>query len=126
MPTSRTFKSSLFSKKARKAAISDAELCEAMKQVRNGQAEDLGGGVFKKRLNDNEDRSIILAKGRRFWIYEYLYSKQDKANIKQNELKDFRTLAKAYATLTGEQIKKLLADGALLEICLENPNEIQE
>ncbi len=27
-----------------------------------GQADDLGGCVFKKRLNDNLHRSIILAK----------------------------------------------------------------
>jgi len=30
-----------------------------------GQAEDLGEGVFKKRLNKNMHRSIVLAKGPR-------------------------------------------------------------
>ena len=36
-----------------------------------GQVVDLGGGVFKKRLNRNFHRGIILAKGGRVWFYEY-------------------------------------------------------
>jgi hypothetical protein len=41
------------------------------------QADDLGGGVYKKRLNDNMHRSIIIAKAGRHWIYAYLYAKKD-------------------------------------------------
>lgn len=32
--------------------------------VMKGQGDDLGGGVLKKRLNENRHRSIILAQGR--------------------------------------------------------------
>ena len=59
----RTFKTAWFSKAARKALIADKELCAAIAQVRKGQCDDLGGGVFKKRLDKNRHRSIILAKG---------------------------------------------------------------
>jgi len=62
----RTFKTVWFAKAARKARISDSELCDAIREVMNGQADDLGGGVFKKRLNKNMYRSIILAKGGRY------------------------------------------------------------
>jgi len=113
----RTFKTAWFSRAARKARIKDDELCEAIREVMNGQADDLGGGVFKKRLNKNMHRSIILAKGRRYWIYEYLFAKKDRANIKDDELKDFRTLARSYATLSEDQIARLLGDKDLLEIC---------
>lgn len=65
--TARTFKTAWFAKAARKALIKDDELCEAIQEVMKGQADDLGGGVFKKRLNKNRHRSIILAKGRRHW-----------------------------------------------------------
>ncbi len=58
----RTFKTAWFSKAAKKARIDDAELCKAVQQVMQGQAIDLGGGVFKKRLNENSHRSIILAR----------------------------------------------------------------
>ncbi|MGY3614028.1 type II toxin-antitoxin system RelE/ParE family toxin [Bradyrhizobium sp. USDA 10063] len=115
--TTRTFKTAWFSKAARKARIKDAELCEAIQEVMKGQADDLGGGVFKKRLNKNMHRSIILAKSGRHWIYEYLFAKKDRANIEDDELEDFRILAKSYATLNDEQIAKLLEDKDLTEIC---------
>jgi len=82
----------------------------------NGQADDLGGGVFKKRLNKNMHRSIILAKGGRIWIYAYLFAKRDRPNIEDDELEDFRTLAKSYATLSEKQITRLLQDNELMEI----------
>ena len=62
---SRVFKTAWFTRAARKARIGDGELCVAIQQVMAGQADDLGGGVFKKRLNDNLHRSIIVAKGGR-------------------------------------------------------------
>ena len=49
----RIFKTARFARAARKAHIDDDELCKAIRQIMNGQAADLGGGVFKKRLNKN-------------------------------------------------------------------------
>jgi hypothetical protein len=46
----RDFKTSWFAKAARKAHITDDELSSAVSQVAIGQADDLGGGVYKKRL----------------------------------------------------------------------------
>jgi hypothetical protein len=66
--TVRAFKTAWFAKEARKAKISDEDLCKAIKQVIQGQADDLGGGIFKKRLNDNMHRSIILANVDQYWI----------------------------------------------------------
>jgi hypothetical protein len=115
--TARAFKTAWFAKAARKARIKDDELCEAFREVLKGQADDLGGGVFKKRLNRNMHRSIILAKGGRRWIYAYLFAKKDRENIEDEELNDFRTLARSYATLSEEQMARLLEDKDLTEIC---------
>ncbi len=49
--TARAFKTAWFAKAARKALIDDEELCKAIVEVMKGQADDLGGGVFKKRLD---------------------------------------------------------------------------
>ncbi|WP_165185085.1 type II toxin-antitoxin system RelE/ParE family toxin [Caulobacter soli] len=122
-PQSRVFKSAWFSKAAKKARIKDSELCTAIAEVMKGQADDLGGGVFKKRLNNNMHRSIIVAKGQRYWIYEYLFAKKDRANIEDDELKGFRELAKAYATLQPAQLDELLGDGDLIEICRKAETE---
>src|SRR5271170_5464276 len=104
----RAFKTAWFAKAARKAAIGDEEVCEAIAEVRLGQADDLGGGVFKKRLDKNRRRSIIVAKGRRYWVYAYLFAKQDRANIDQDELRAFRKLANLYAAKTDVEIEKEL------------------
>jgi hypothetical protein len=124
--TARAFKTAWFAKAARKARIRDDALCEAMLEVMQGQADDLGGGVFKKRLNDNMHRSIILAKGGRYWVYEYLFAKKDRDNIAGDELADFRQLAKGYANLSDKQIELLLNDQDFVEICHDNPIQIQE
>lgn len=65
-------------------------------------------------------RSVVLAKGGRYWVYEYLFAKKDRANIENDELEDFRTLAKSYATLAETQIAQLLEDKELTEICHGN------
>lgn len=67
----RTFKTEWFTKAAKKAEISDADLCKAIEQVKLGQCDDLGGGVLKKRLNLNLHRSIIIANAGKFWIFTY-------------------------------------------------------
>lgn len=113
----RAFKTAWFSKEARKAGITDADLCAALKQVMQGQADDLGGGVFKKRLNDNMHRSIILAKGGQYWVYAFLFAKKDRENIAPDELAAFKKLAKAYAITTEATILAALKTKDLLEIC---------
>lgn len=93
------------------------ELCNAISQVMKGQADDLGGGVFKKRLSKNEYRAIIVARAGQHWIYEYLFAKKDHDNIDDDELTAFRLLAKGYAALSDAQIARLMRDGDLTEIC---------
>jgi hypothetical protein len=115
--TARAFKTAWFAKAARKARIDDAELCEAVGQAMQGQADDLGGGVFKKRLNRNRHRSILLAKGRLHWIYVYLFAKKDRANIDETELRAFRELAELYRRKSDDDIAKELEAGELMEIC---------
>jgi len=113
----RAFKTAWFAKEARKAKIADDELCWAIKQVMLGQADDLGGGVYKKRLNDNMHRSIIVAKAGRHWIYAYLFAKKDRENIAPDELVAFKKLAKDYIAASDISLAAQLRDNELLEIC---------
>lgn len=116
----RVFKTIWFNKAAKKASIKDSELYEAIKQVIKGQAVDLGGGVFKKRLNQNRHRSILLAKGEFYWVYEFLFAKKDLDNIDDLELVKFRKLADIYSRLTTEQVEQLIQKKSLVEIYDEN------
>jgi len=113
----RVFKTKWFSKEAKSHAIKDGELCLAIQAVILGKADDLGGGVYKRRLSQNRDRAIVLAKGGKHWFYTFLYAKQDRANINHSELAGFRELAKHYAALTNEKMMALIKNRELVEIC---------
>ena len=115
----RVFKTRWFSKAARKALVEDDELCEAISGILKGQADDLGGGVFKKRLNKNMHRSIVLARGRYNWVYVYLFAKKDRENIEHDELEAFRDLADVFAAKSDEDVAKELSAKELIEICHE-------
>jgi len=83
--------------------------------------------IAQKKLNGNLHRSIILANGGKYWIYEYLFAKKDRAHIEDDELIAFRLLAKSYASLTEHQVGHLLVSGDFLEICNERQKtEIQK
>jgi hypothetical protein len=120
----RAFQTSSFSKAAKKRHLSEQELCNALAEVIAGKADDLGGGVYKKRLNANLDRSIILAKGGRHWIFAYLFQKSSRANIDERELSAYRQLANFYALMTDVQFDELVYLKKLLEICKDcRPSE---
>ncbi len=91
----------------------------AASDARPGQADDLGGGVFKKRLSRNLYRSIIVAKGGRYWVYAYLFAKQDRANanIDDDELVAFRQLAVLYSRKTPADIAREMQFKERVEIC---------
>ena len=78
---------------------------------------DLGGNVFKKRLNENRHRSIILSKTDTYWFFTYLFAKSDIENISTLELKGFKKLAKDYSLYSNKDIKTALANKDLMEIC---------
>ena len=113
---SRIFKTVWFAKAAKKARISDEELCAAIRQVMQGQADDLGGGVFKKRLKGNRHRSIIIAKGGKYWVYVFLFAKKDRDNIGIDELAEFKKLATLYSRQANSVIDAEIENGDLLEI----------
>lgn len=115
----RTFKTAWFAKAAKKARIDDPALTAAIREVMQGQADDLGGGVFKKRLNKNLHRSIVLAKGGQHWIFAYLFAKKDRSNIDDDELADFKKLAQAFGRMTETELGAALSQGDLQELCDE-------
>ncbi len=68
-------------------------------------------------MNDNQHRSIILAKAGRWWVYEFVFAKKDRDNISSDELAQFKLLAKSYAALSSKEVQQLINDHYFLEIC---------
>lgn len=83
-------------------------------------ASDVGAGRRPRRRSIQEavkNRSIIVARAGQFWVYEFLFAKQDRANIDDDELANFRRLVKAYTSLVAHQVDQLLRDQDWIEIC---------
>lgn len=120
------FKTKGFARAARRVRITDVALCVAIGEVMRGQADSLGGGVWKKRLGQNRERAIILAKGDRRWVYEFLFSKQNREGISDAELAGFRQLAAVYATLQETAIAAMLTNGDWTEICHDSEIKVQK
>jgi hypothetical protein len=116
-PAQRVFKTSWFSKAARSAGITNGDLCKAAKQLMDGQGDDLGGNVWKKRLDRNTKRGLVLNKVGRRWIFVFLFAKSDMDNIGDIDLKKFKRLAKDYGSKTSGDIDALVDLRELLEIC---------
>jgi len=113
----RAFKTAWFARKAKAAGIKDAELCEAIVELNKGQGDDLGGNVWKKRLDKNTRRGIVVNKIGDFWVFVYLFAKSDRENIDERELKDFKLLARDYGKMKDADIDRLLESKDLVEIC---------
>ena len=113
----RVFKTAWFAKAAKKANIADSELCACIEAAALGQVDDLGGGVFKIRMNKNMHRAILLAKAGQWWVFEYLFAKNVRENIAKDELLQFRELVKACSTLNEKQVQQLIDGNDFLEIC---------
>ncbi|HAT2878509.1 type II toxin-antitoxin system RelE/ParE family toxin [Serratia marcescens] len=122
----RTFKTCWFSRKARAHGITDKALCRAVKDVQRGLAADLGGGVFKKRLNYNRDRALVLAKNGRHWVFVFLFAKQAQTNITGAELHAFRKLAMQFGALSDDQVESLVVKKEWVEICHEAGKNVSE
>jgi hypothetical protein len=62
-------------------------------------------------------RSIIVARGGRYWVYAYLFVKKDRANIDDDDLARLRGYAAIFARKTDADIANELDLEELVEIC---------
>lgn len=115
--TPRISKTKWFNRAAKVAGITDVELCRAARQLMQGMGDDLGGNVWKKRLDQNRRRGIVVNKIGHFWFFVFLFAKSDRENINDRELKDFRKVAANLGKLRDTEIDSLVELQALVEIC---------
>jgi hypothetical protein len=104
---------------ARRFGIGDEDLWNTV----NGACDaDLGGGVFKYRLaREGEGSSggakalIAMRVGQRA-VLMFGFEKKDLANIRPDELKEYRKAAGIYLGYTEEEITAIVKRSALFEI----------
>lgn len=123
------YKTKPFSRFARKAGISNADLWETACQANAGQIDaDLGGGVIKQRIarvgqgKSGGSRSIILFRFTGRVVFVFGFEKKNLSNIKSDELEAFRELADLILGYSDDEIAMRVTDGALIEIELPKEN----
>ena len=123
----RVFKYTRFSRFAIKEGITDHELLEVVNQLEEDQADvNLGGDVYKVRIarqgegKSGGHRVIVYFRNEYRTFFSYGFSKNDKGNISEKELKAFKKDAKFRLSLTDEEIEARLRDGTLIEIIEED------
>jgi hypothetical protein len=90
--------------------------------VRSQPDADLGGGLYKYRIarpgegSRGGGRILIALKIGSRAILMFAWEKKDMENIKPNELKGYRDVAKIYLECSDSQMTKLVKDRVLVEI----------
>ncbi|MHC6204280.1 type II toxin-antitoxin system RelE/ParE family toxin [Breznakiellaceae bacterium SP9] len=119
----RLFKTKEFTRLADKAKISDADLMSAATEVNKGEYEaDLGGDVYKKRIaragvgKSGGYRVILFFRQDERLFFDYMFAKSSRANIDEDELKEFKKKAKVSLEYTDEQIKERIKKGRFKEL----------
>jgi hypothetical protein len=119
----RIFRNKSFTRFARKARITDAELYEAIANVERGLIDaDLGGGVIKQRIarpgsgKSGGFRALILLKlgERAFFVHGFAKSERD--NIRDDELTALKKLAGELLDYDEAALAKALAASVLMEV----------
>ncbi|WP_287758107.1 type II toxin-antitoxin system RelE/ParE family toxin [Acidiphilium sp.] len=119
----RVFKNKSFARFARKARITDADLCAAIAAASRGLVDaDLGGGVLKQRIarqgagKSGGFRTIVLFRilERAFFVHGFAKNEQD--NIRDDELAAFKMLAAEMMAYDNDTLARAIANGTLTEV----------
>lgn len=122
----RIFKTRHFARWLRKTELTDAALCQAVREMAAGLVDaELGADVLKKRValpgrgKRGGARTLVASKKIDRWFFMFGFEKNEKANISPTELDALQTLASELLALTGQQLDIAVIDGSLQEICHE-------
>jgi len=104
---------------ARRFGIGEAALWAAASGAPDA---DLGGGLFKYRLAREGEgmsggaRALIAMRVRQRAVLMFGFEKKDLANIKPDELREYRKAAKIYLGFGEQEMTALVKEKALVEI----------
>jgi hypothetical protein len=119
----RIFKTKPFARFADREGIADSALCDAVRRAEKGLIDaDLGGGIIKQRIarqgqgRSGGFRSIVLFRSGKKAFFAYGFAKNDRDNLRRDELRAFRRLAVEMLALGDAALKAAIRNGTLTEI----------
>ena len=119
--------SKAFTRLARREGLTDVHICQAVAEMNTGLIDaNLGAGLFKKRIampgqgKRGSWRALLGFQAGKKAFFVYLFPKNSRDNIEDDEIKALKRLTRYYLTLKPSEIKTALQCGELNE---ENCNE---
>ena len=119
----RIFRNKAFARFAWKAGIPDTALCQAIREAERGLiAAELGGGVIKQRIARPEQgksggfRVLIVFKLGALAVFVHGFAKNERDNIRHDELSALRMLASELLAYDGKTLARVVASGVLTEV----------
>ena len=116
-------KTKWFNKWAKKNLISDEILLDTLKNIQNKLGVvDLGSGLYKVRTHKTGKgksggfRTIVVYREEYVSIFVFGFSKTDKGNLNNEELKYFKKLSKDLLSITREEYMELVKLGDFVSI----------
>src|SRR5262245_39114891 len=126
----RAFVVRAFGRFQRREKITDAMLCAALDRASQGLIDaDLGGEVIKQRVaRAGQGKSggyrvlIAFRRGERA-VFLFGFAKNERANIRSDQLARLKLYAQRWLGLDGEQIADAISDGELREVHCDEASE---
>lgn len=119
----RIFKYKKFEKFAKQQRISDAKLCEVVKEMEAGLIHaDLGGNVFKQRVAREKQgksggyRLILLYKIGELVFFVHGFPKSEEKNISQAQEDKFKEMASIFLNLSDKDFNALSTTKEFIEV----------
>jgi len=119
----RIFKTRLFAKWAKKEKLFDDALNQAVSEMEQGLIDaNLGGHVYKKRVAQKgrgkrgSTRTILVYRSSSNAFFIFGYSKNEKDNVSDDELKQAKAFAKELLSYSETQLNTLVETGKLIEV----------
>ena len=120
----RVLKTRQFARWLRKTDLTDQILCAAIFELEKGLIDaDLGGGLIKIRVplpgrgKSGGARTLLATNKIDRWFFVFGFEKNDKTNIKKEELEALQHLAWDLLNLSSVQIDESIEHNILQEIC---------
>jgi len=115
--------SKAFARLAVREGLTNVHICRAVAEMNKGLVDaNLGAGLFKKRIaipgkgKRGGWRALLGFQAGRKVFFLYLFSKNNRDNIEDDEIKALKRLTKHYLTMTPGEIKIALQCGELNEV----------
>jgi len=127
----RVLKNRGFGRAARKNGLTDQALCAAVAEIEAGLIDArLGGSLLKKRIAKGSRgksggfRIIVAYRQHDRLVFLYVFGKNERDNITEQERLAFSEIGDEYMRLTAEKLNELVVKGTLIEVvCDDDENK---